>query len=90
MADVHDCAACGCTEEDACIGPDGPCAWLFPNLCSSCVEIALEVLRELYSVKDRQATTVASLEHLLAGQANALRRSREAMKARARAARRRR
>lgn len=33
------CEACGCTEENACIGGDGrPCAWAdeFHTLCTSC------------------------------------------------------
>ncbi len=37
------CAGCGCTDEQACIGPGGlPCSWVRPNWCSECQRI-LEV-----------------------------------------------
>lgn len=33
------CAACGCSEQDACVAGDaGPCAWIGPALCSACVD----------------------------------------------------
>jgi ParB/RepB/Spo0J family partition protein len=31
------CRACGCCDDDACLGADGaPCSWVEPNLCSEC------------------------------------------------------
>jgi hypothetical protein len=33
------CRGCGCTDDDACVGPDGrPCHWVSKNppICSSC------------------------------------------------------
>ena len=33
------CRICGCTEDHACLGPDGkPCHWVEPNLCSACFQ----------------------------------------------------
>ncbi|MFN3464445.1 MAG: hypothetical protein ACK4X1_10240 [Terricaulis sp.] len=33
------CVACGCTEDRACVGDDGPCAWATrnPPTCTECV-----------------------------------------------------
>ena len=32
------CRICGCTEDHACLTPDGPCYWIIDgNLCSACV-----------------------------------------------------
>lgn len=34
------CRACGCTEDDACIEPDGrPCAWWSAAICTACAGI---------------------------------------------------
>lgn len=32
------CATCGCTENRACMGPAGPCAWdpVRPDICTAC------------------------------------------------------
>lgn len=32
------CKICGCTDEQACITPDGPCCWVDEDhtLCSAC------------------------------------------------------
>jgi hypothetical protein len=30
------CRVCGCGELTACRGPDGPCSWVGPDLCSTC------------------------------------------------------
>lgn len=33
------CRHCGCSEEDSCDdGRSGSCHWLFPDLCSACVD----------------------------------------------------
>lgn len=34
------CIGCGCTENNACMTPDGPCAWasIDPPLCSACAD----------------------------------------------------
>lgn len=33
------CAACACSEQDACTGHDGePCEWVGPLRCSACVD----------------------------------------------------
>ncbi len=34
MSDI--CKVCGCTEDNACMTPDGPCYWVEPDLCSTC------------------------------------------------------
>jgi len=35
--DVRQCKTCGCTETDACPGPEAQgCWWIGENLCSSC------------------------------------------------------
>lgn len=31
------CTVCGCTDNAACLTPDGFCSWVAPNLCSACV-----------------------------------------------------
>ncbi|KKN54147.1 hypothetical protein LCGC14_0594960 [marine sediment metagenome] len=31
------CAACGCSNLNACITPSGPCFWVAADLCSGCV-----------------------------------------------------
>lgn len=31
------CRVCGCSEHDACDGPDGPCGWAERDLCTHCV-----------------------------------------------------
>jgi hypothetical protein len=30
------CRGCGCTEEQACVTPEGPCYWVDADLCSGC------------------------------------------------------
>ncbi len=30
------CRVCGCTNDRACVTPDGPCYWVEPDLCSAC------------------------------------------------------
>jgi len=30
------CRECGCTEDNACITPMGPCYWVTKDLCSAC------------------------------------------------------
>lgn len=30
------CRVCGCTNENACQTPDGPCHWVEKDLCSAC------------------------------------------------------
>ena len=31
------CRVCGCTDDNACIEPDGfPCCWVEQDLCSAC------------------------------------------------------
>lgn len=38
---VRACLGCDCTDDSACIGPDGkPCHWVGPQLCSRCVDLA--------------------------------------------------
>lgn len=42
------CNACGCTDQLACLMPDGPCRWSFPveelgpgvGICSACLELS--------------------------------------------------
>ncbi len=34
---VRTCRECRCTEDDACVGDQGPCTWVEDDLCSSCV-----------------------------------------------------
>jgi len=36
QANVRRCRVCGCTEDNACMTPDGPCCWAEEDLCSSC------------------------------------------------------
>lgn len=36
------CRVCGCSEHDACFGPDGPCAWAEDDLCTACAGGAAE------------------------------------------------
>lgn len=33
---VRKCRVCGCTEENACQTPEGPCHWVEEDLCSNC------------------------------------------------------
>lgn len=43
MLQVRECRVCGCTDERACVGADGrPCHWVAADLCSACVEQAIE------------------------------------------------
>lgn len=30
------CRECGCTDWHACQTPEGPCRWVFDDLCSAC------------------------------------------------------
>jgi hypothetical protein len=30
------CRICGCTDSNACITEDGPCCWIWEDLCSAC------------------------------------------------------
>jgi hypothetical protein len=30
------CRVCGCTQDRACVGEDGPCWWAESDLCSAC------------------------------------------------------
>jgi hypothetical protein len=32
------CRICGCTDNNACIGVEGPCYWVEDDLCSACAE----------------------------------------------------
>jgi len=48
QAEVRRCRVCGCTDDNACMGPEGPCSWAEIDLCSSC---AAE--RELVGDDDR-------------------------------------
>jgi len=34
--DVRACKICGCTDEEACVTPSGPCMWVYDDLCSAC------------------------------------------------------
>lgn len=36
IAGSRHCRVCGCTEFNACSGPDGPCGWAGPDLCTVC------------------------------------------------------
>ena len=36
ICDERFCRVCGCTSNNACHGPDGPCSWVEPDLCSVC------------------------------------------------------
>lgn len=33
---VRRCRACGCTDDAACVGDEGPCSWIAQDLCSEC------------------------------------------------------
>jgi hypothetical protein len=35
-AGFRHCRVCGCTSLTACRGPDGPCSWAEPDLCTVC------------------------------------------------------
>jgi hypothetical protein len=32
------CRVCGCTNDKACITPEGPCSWVEWDLCSACAD----------------------------------------------------
>jgi hypothetical protein len=34
--DLRACRHCACTDDYACLTPDGPCAWVAWDLCSAC------------------------------------------------------
>ncbi len=31
------CRVCGCTQDMACMTPEGPCYWVEYDLCSACI-----------------------------------------------------
>jgi len=35
---MRECRICGCTETTPCSTPQGPCAWVEPDLCSGCYQ----------------------------------------------------
>lgn len=37
-ADPMTCRSCGCTQDNACVTENGPCAWAEPGLCTACAE----------------------------------------------------
>lgn len=37
--DIRSCRVCGCSEDTACLGPDGPCSWVEADLCSACLGV---------------------------------------------------
>lgn len=41
MALISTCRGCGCTDQNACIGPAGvPCHWIANGVCSECKRLA--------------------------------------------------
>lgn len=61
------CRHCGCTQERACITPDGPCWWTAPDVCSSPPCQVAEYRRELDRLRPQLHTTDAAyLDELLA------------------------
>jgi hypothetical protein len=46
MNDYTACRVCGCTDDNPCTDDDGiPCAWLQPDLCTSCAGQAEPAVR---------------------------------------------
>lgn len=38
FSEIRRCRVCGCTDENACMTPHGPCWWSDNDLCSACAE----------------------------------------------------
>ena len=38
VVEEQKCKKCGCTDANACVGPERPCYWAEPDLCSHCKE----------------------------------------------------
>jgi hypothetical protein len=50
---MRTCRVCGCTDDNACVGLDGPCYWIEADLCSACRDEGPMV--ELYTEGDLNA-----------------------------------